>query len=135
MATNATVPRTRRFHPTIATGVVAALCIGIGLTIGLTVGTGLARTATPAVAPAVTSKVLSDVSIAASPTTELQLRSNGAIPSSAPGNPYVNIHMPAGAGAPNVDRPTIELQLRSNGAIPSSAPGNPYVNIHMPTGA
>ena len=105
MATNATVTRTRTIHPTLAAGSVAAVCVGVGLLIGVALGASLAQTGPLA------DKATSKVSTAVNPTdvpslrayapgrqpTELQLRSNGVIPPSAPGNPYVNIHMTAKA--------------------------------------
>ena len=105
MATNATVTRTRTIHPTLAAGSVAAVCVGVGLLIGVALGAGLGQTGP------VADQAASTVSTAGNPTdvrslrayaagrqpTELQLRSNGVIPPSAPGNPYVNIHMTAQA--------------------------------------
>ena len=145
MATNATVTRTRTIHPTLAAGSVAAVCVGVGLLIGVALGAGLAQTGP--VADQATSKV----STAGNPTdvrslrayaagrqpTELQLRSNGVIPPSAPGNPYVNIHMTAQAAdqaAAAAARPGTSGYVNIPDAVPAAprsitAPSNPRVTI------
>ena len=142
MATNATVTRTRTIHPTLAAGSVAAVCVGVGLLIGVALGAGLGQTGP------VADQAASTVSTAGNPTdvrslrayaagrqpTELQLRSNGVIPPSAPGNPYVNIHMTAQAADQAAAGPGTSGYVNIPDGVPAAprsitAPSNPRVTI------
>ena len=104
MTSNTTVDRTGTVHPRLLAGSIGVVAVAIGLAIGIAVGAGL-------LAPT----KLADAERGAPPNAQ----TDTALPVSAPGNPYVNIHVaPRQPIAP---------------ALPTSAPGNPYVNIHVPT--
>jgi hypothetical protein len=93
----------------LVAGAIGSACVAIGLAVGIFVGTGLAGATQPAVGGTVSVE--------------------GALPSSAPGNPYVNIHVPFRGSAEQAQTPS---RTPIEQALPSSAPGNPYVNIHVP---
>jgi hypothetical protein len=96
-------------HPWLVAGAIAGLGVTIGLVAGIVLGTQLAGATQPTVAQ----------SVSAEP----------ALPSSAPGNPYVNLHVPFRAPVEQAAAPSSVTIQR---VLPSSAPGNPYVNIHVP---
>jgi hypothetical protein len=101
--TTATVTRTRTIHPTLMASSIGALGVAIGLLAGIGIGTRLA--ADPATPSSVlTSKISSEVSTVDNPyaSTQLTMPAGGSyvLPSSAPGNPYVNIHVAGEVPAP-----------------------------------
>ena len=105
--TTATVTRTKTPHPTLLAASIGALCVAFGLLLGIAIGTRLAPAAT------------TSASVMTSTGLTMPSGRTYVLPASAPGNPYVNIHV---AG-----------EIRTRARLPIAAPGNPRVTIPAAT--
>jgi hypothetical protein len=111
-------------HPRLAAGLIGSSCVAFGLVFGVVLGADLAARSVASQTPA-TQDGAPKLYVARPGTIPVEQ----ALPSSAPGNPYVNIHVPFRAPVEQAAAPSSVTVQR---ALPSSAPGNPYVNIHVP---
>src|SRR5262245_56644990 len=114
--TSATVNGRWTTHPRLVAGAVGSACVAIGLTVGSLVGAELGARSVQ-VRPSGTQNVASPASYGDTRARPGSVRVEQVLPSSAPGNPYVNIHVPF--------REPVDL-------TPSSSPGDAYLDNLVP---
>lgn len=144
--TTATVTRTKMPHPTLLAASIGTLCVALGLLLGIAIGTRLAPTSATPSGSILTSKISSEVSTIDNPYPSIRLTMPVAVqvvlPRSAPGNPYVNIHVAGEVPAPAAlqDSPGTSgyvntvPEVRAPAAMQDSLGTGGYVNTGVTSG-